>query len=150
MGKKLHMQRRGKGSPAFKKPVNHAKTDIKFGPLIQNGKAVSEVIEFIDDPGHTAPIMLVRNDEMSDRAFIAPEGIKIGDKIQEGPAAQVGLGSVLTVNKIPEGMPIYNIEVTPGDGGKLVRSCRKLRHCCLTQRFHNNDKPSFEAISRHK
>lgn len=122
MGKKLHMQRRGKGSNVFTKPINHAKADIKYGPMIQSGKLVSEVIEFIDDPGHTAPVMLVRDDNMYDRMFLAPEGIKIGDKIQEGPAAQLAVGSIMTIDKIPEGMPIYNIEVTPGDGGKLVRS----------------------------
>lgn len=122
MGKKLHMQRRGKGSNVFRKLPNHAKADIKFGPVVRSGKAMAEVIDFVDDPGHTTPLMLVRDDEMSDRFYLAPEGIKIGDRIQEGPTAQISIGSVLTIDKIPEGMPVYNIEVTPGDGGKLVRA----------------------------
>ncbi|MFP3278617.1 MAG: 50S ribosomal protein L2 [Candidatus Micrarchaeota archaeon] len=121
MGKRLKQQRRGKGSNAYRKPPNTFKADVAFRPSVAN-KAVGEVIEFIDDPGHTAPLMRIRYEDNSESILIAPEGIKIGDKIEEGPEAHISLGSILPLSKIPDGMPIYNIESVPGDGGKFVRA----------------------------
>ena len=54
--------------------------------------------------------------------YLAPEGIRVGDRIEEGADASVMLGSVLPLGKIPEGAPVFNIELRPGDGGKLVRT----------------------------
>lgn len=122
MGKKLKMQRRGKGSNVFRKPPNRFKADIVFANPILSGKVYAEVIEFIDDPGHTSPLMKVKYDDMTETMFIAPEGIRVGDRIQIGPDAGVGIGNILNIGKIPEGLPIYNIERTPADGGKMVRS----------------------------
>ncbi|MDE1762162.1 MAG: 50S ribosomal protein L2 [Candidatus Micrarchaeota archaeon] len=116
------MQRRGKGSNVFIKPPNRFKADVTFGPIIQSGKIFAEVIEFIDDPGHTAPLMRVKYDDMHENVFIAPEGIRVGDRIQMGPEASVGIGNITRIGGIPEGLPIYNIERIPGDGGKFVRS----------------------------
>ncbi|MCL5008285.1 MAG: 50S ribosomal protein L2 [Candidatus Marsarchaeota archaeon] len=120
MGKRLKQQRRGKGSNAYRKPPNRFKADVMF--TNRPGKYIGEVIEFIDDPGHTAPLMRIRYDDYTENILIAPEGIKIGDKIQEGTGASLSLGSVLRLGDIPDGTPIYNIESKPGDGGKLTRA----------------------------
>ncbi|HVA82557.1 MAG TPA: 50S ribosomal protein L2 [Candidatus Aquilonibacter sp.] len=122
MGKKLKMQRRGKGSNVFRKPPNRFKADVVFANPILQGKLYAEIIEFVDDPGHTSPLMLVKYDDMREEMLIAPEGIKVGDRIQIGPAAGVGLGNITNIGNIPEGLPVYNIERTPGDGGKMVRA----------------------------
>jgi len=121
LGKKLIQQRRGKGSNVFRKPPNTFKADVAYTHSLA-AQLSGEVIEFIDDPGHTAPLMLVRYDDRSESMLIAPEGIKIGDKIEEGKDAKISLGNVLLLSKIPDGIPIYNIESVPGDGGKLVRA----------------------------
>lgn len=121
MGKRLKQQRRGKGSNAYTKPPHHFKADVMFSQNRQ-GRVSGEVIDFIDDPGHTAPLMIVKYDDFTKNTLIAPEGIKIGDRIQEGKGAELTLGSVLQLGDIPDGMPIYNIESNPGDGGKLVRA----------------------------
>ncbi len=120
MGKRLKQQRRGKGSNAYTKPPNHFKADVMF--VNRPGKMTGEVIEFIDDPGHTAPLMRVRYDDYTENTLIAPEGIKIGDRIHEGKGSEITLGSVLQLGDIPDGMPVYNIESKPGDGGKLART----------------------------
>ncbi len=116
------MQRRGKGSNAYRKPPNTFKADVMFinkhAESIKNG----EVIEFIDDPGHKAPLMLIRYDDYTENTLLAPEGIKIGDKIQDGSNATPTLGSILNLGNISDGMPIYNIEALPGDGGKYARA----------------------------
>ncbi len=122
MGKKLRQQRRGKGSNAYRKPPNTFKADVAFTARNENAKLVGEVLEFIDDPGHSAPLMRVRYNDGSENILIAPEGIKIGDRINEGREASLTLGSILPLGSIPEGMLVYNVEVTPGDGGKMARS----------------------------
>ncbi len=122
MGKRLKMQRRGKGSNAYRKPPNTFKADVKFRDKLIDGKVTGEVVDFVDDPGHTGLLMTVRYDDFSENTLLAPEGIKIGDRIQEGTGAELMLGSIMPLKTIPDGMLIYNIEVKPGDGGKMART----------------------------
>lgn len=121
MGKRLKQQRRGKGSNAYRKPPNTFKADVSFRSVPVQGMVVGEVVEFVDDPGHTAPLMRVRYEDFSENILLAPEGIKIGDRIYEGSKAEVALGSILPLDAIPNGMLIYNVEMRPGDGGKMAR-----------------------------
>lgn len=122
MGKNLHQQRRGRGTNAFRKPPNTFKADVTFPSRRIANKLTGEVMEFIDDPGHSAPLMRIVYEDSTQFTFIAPEGIRVGARIQEGYGAGVTLGSILPLEKIPDGMPIYNIEVFPGDGGRLARA----------------------------
>lgn len=122
MGKLLRQQRRGKGSNAYRKPPNTYKADVTFGQVPKGEKLYGEVMEFVDDPGHTAPLMRIKYDDRSENMLFAPEGIKVGDRIQEGSGAEIGLGSILPLQKIPDGMFVYNIEAVPRDGGKYARS----------------------------
>ncbi len=122
MGKNLHQQRRGRGTNAFRKPPNYFKANVLFPNRKIEAKLTGEVMEFIDDPGHSAPLMRVVYEDNTETVFLAPEGIRVGSRIQEGTGADVTLGSILPLGKIPDGTPIYNIESLPGDGGKLARA----------------------------
>jgi large subunit ribosomal protein L2 len=53
---------------------------------------------------------------------VVPEGAYSGQQIQMGGKAPVEVGNILPVGKIPEGTMICNIELSPGDGGKIARS----------------------------
>ncbi len=114
MGKRLKQQRRGKGSNAYAKPPRAFNVDIRYKSF-----AEGEVAALFNSTGRIAPIMEVIYDDFSKGMLIAPEGIKVGDKIYYN---KYGLGSVMELGKIPEGVPIYNIELKRGDGGKIVRS----------------------------
>lgn len=122
MGKNLHQQRRGRGTLAFRKPQNYFKADVVLPNRKVEGKITGEVMEFIDDPGHSAPLMKVMYEDNSQAIFIAPEGIRVGERIEEGAQASVSLGSILLLQNVPDGMPVYNVEVCPGDGGKFARA----------------------------
>ncbi|MEM2963549.1 MAG: 50S ribosomal protein L2 [Candidatus Anstonellales archaeon] len=125
MGKLLKQQRRGKGSFAYKAPSHRYKADIKYRDYdnIERESSISgEVIEFIDDPGHQAVLMRVRLENSEELNFIAPEGICIGDTITLGAKGQLSLGSVKPLSSIPDGFYIYNVELSPGDGGKITRA----------------------------
>lgn len=53
---------------------------------------------------------------------VVPEGVYEGQPTQVGEEAVVDIGNVLPLGKIPEGTMVCNIELSPGDGGKMVRS----------------------------
>lgn len=124
MGKMLFQQRRGKGSPAFRAPSHRFKVELAFRSYDEaekSGKVTGRVIDFVDDPARSAILMNVRFED-EERLLLAPEGAKIGDEVEEGAKAGVRAGNVLPLSQIADGMPIYNVEITPGDGGKLVRA----------------------------
>ncbi len=125
MGKRLKQQRRGKGTPRYRAPSHRAKVDVSFRVYDDEEKAGSlkgEIVEFIDDPFHHAPLMRVQLDNNEEVTLIAPEGVALHNVIEMGAQARLTLGGVYPLYKIPDGSYIYNIEKVPGDGGKFVRS----------------------------
>jgi len=79
-----------------------------------------ETIEY--DPNRTANIALVRYDDGERRYILAPVGLKVGDRLMSGPNAEIRPGNALPLRNIPLGTLIHNIELRPGQGGKLARS----------------------------
>lgn len=120
MGKRLKQQRRGKGSIAYAKPPHTFDISVDYAAFKK--PVVGEVIALINHTGHTAPLMRLMLDDLSVHHMVAPEGIKVGDKVHIGHERVYALGSVLKLKDIPEGTLIYNVESSPGDGGKFVRA----------------------------
>ena len=119
MGKKLRQQRRGKGSNVYRKLPNTFDKEIRY--VSDTSKSFAgEVVDFVNSTGHTAPLMSIIYDDFSTGYLLAPEGIKKGETVHICDG-KVGLGSVVRLRDVPEGVPIYNIEARPGDGGKYVR-----------------------------
>ncbi|BDV03647.1 MAG: 50S ribosomal protein L2 [Candidatus Hepatoplasma scabrum] len=83
-----------------------------------SGKVVS--IEY--DPNRTSFIALINYIDGEKRYIIAPENLKVGDKIFSGKDAEIAIGNALPLENIPEGTFIHNIELKPGKGGEFVRS----------------------------
>ncbi|HUY11350.1 MAG TPA: 50S ribosomal protein L2 [Candidatus Dormibacteraeota bacterium] len=74
------------------------------------------------DPNRSARIALVKYRDGEKRYVLAPLGLKVGDTIESGPAADIKVGNALPIANIPVGTVIHNIELRPGQGGRLVRS----------------------------
>ena len=74
------------------------------------------------DPNRTARLALLHYRDGEKRYIIAPLGLKRGDVVESGPAADIKVGNALPLSNIPLGTVIHNIELSPGQGGKLVRS----------------------------
>jgi len=121
MGKRLIQQRRGRINTKFNAPSHRFKGEIKYSQNLKNNEGL--VLDIIHDSGRTAPLANIRLNDNTNILTLAPEGIRVGDKIKfTDNKDDVGVGNVLPVGKIPEGAPIYNVELSPGDGGKLVRA----------------------------
>lgn len=121
MGKNLIIQKRGKGTSTYRAPSHRFKGNTahpKYTAAIING----EILDLINCPGHTAPLIQLKFEDGQKILTIAPEGIKVGDQIQSGDDAPIKVGNVVPLKNIPEGTSIYNIEGFPGDGGKFVKS----------------------------
>ncbi|MDR2943108.1 MAG: 50S ribosomal protein L2 [Treponema sp.] len=82
------------------------------------GKVAS--IEY--DPNRSANIALINYKDGEKRYIIAPKDLKVGAVVVSGPDASIEPGNALPLENIPLGFTVYNIELTLGKGGQLVRS----------------------------
>ncbi len=82
----------------------------------------AKVIGIEYDPNRTANIALICYEDGEKAYILAPEGLKDGMKIMNGPTAEVRVGNCLPLSEIPVGTLLHNIELYPGKGGQLVRS----------------------------
>ena len=74
------------------------------------------------DPNRSAHIALVTYEDGEKRYIIAPVGLKVGDTVVAGAAADIKPGNALPLSAIPTGTFIHNVELYPGKGAQLVRS----------------------------
>jgi large subunit ribosomal protein L2 len=121
MGKNLIQQARGKGSPRYRAPsfrYRGCAEHKSIAPAPQTGK----VIDLITCQGHSAPLAVVEYQDNDVCLLIAPEGIRVGQEVVSGASQDPKVGFTSTLKDIPKGTLIYNIESTPGDGGKFCRA----------------------------
>ncbi|MFZ8865264.1 MAG: 50S ribosomal protein L2 [Rickettsiales bacterium] len=83
-------------------------------------EAIVERIEY--DPNRTAFIALVKYSDNIYSYIIAPQKLKIGDKVISGERTEVNIGNAMKIVNIPTGTIIHNIELKPGKGAQLARS----------------------------
>ena len=84
--------------------------------------AAATVLTLEYDPNRTANIALVQYEDGEKRYIIAPQDLKVGDKIVSGPEADIKPGNALPLINIPVGTFLHNIELYPGKGAQLARS----------------------------
>jgi len=122
MGKNLIQQKRGKGSPRYRAPSFRYKGKTSFARYEEDKVITASITDIVHSSGHSAPLMELKYSSGEEGLLQAPEGIRVGNKIEMGSDAEPKPGNILPLKNVPEGMPIYNIESQPGDGGKFVRS----------------------------
>ena len=74
------------------------------------------------DPNRSAHIALIQYEDGVKSYILAPEGLKVGDKVVAGETADIKPGNALPLSAIPVGTIIHNVELYPGKGAQLVRS----------------------------
>ena len=74
------------------------------------------------DPNRSANIALLQYEDGTLSYIIAPQGLKDGDKVISGAKADIKPGNCMPIESIPVGTMIHNIELNPGQGGKMVRA----------------------------
>lgn len=82
----------------------------------------AEVLEIQYDPNRSCHIALLEYADGERRYILAPLGLKAGDRVESGAKVEPRLGNSMPLSAIPVGLDVHNIEMLPGQGGKLVRS----------------------------
>ncbi len=93
---------------------------IEFGQERLGEKAKVLALEY--DPNRTAFIALIEYEDGEKKYIIAPHNLKVGDEIIFDEKTEVKVGNRMKLKNIPVGTDVYNIELYPGGGGKLVRA----------------------------
>jgi large subunit ribosomal protein L2 len=125
MGKRIITQRRGRGTTTYRSPSHRFYGEIsyrKYDGEEKDAVTYGVVKDLISCPGHSAPLAKIKYDTKEEIVLSAPLNVKVGDIVASGASAPVQTGNVLPLKNIPEGSFIFNIELRPGDGGKLVRT----------------------------
>lgn len=122
MGKRLRAQRRGKGSFTFlatKKaramPHYIAVDEHQIESFLRG-----QVTDLVTDSGRTGVLAEILFEDNQRVFVVAAESLLKGQMVEYGNQAEVEIGNVLPLQKIPEGCPIFGIERRTGDGGSLV------------------------------
>lgn len=88
----------------------------------RNKEGVAEVLSIEYDPNRTAFIALLQYADGEKRYILAPQGLQVGAKVESGNAVAPEIGNALQMKNMPLGTNVHNIEMQPGQGGKLARS----------------------------
>ena len=93
---------------------------IDFKRRKDNMEATVIGIEY--DPNRSANIALIQYEDGEKAYILAPQGLTDGDKVISGESVDIRTGNCMPISSIPVGTLIHNIELNPGQGGKLVRT----------------------------
>ena len=99
------------------------KQKVRLVDFKRNKRGVEATVAAIEyDPIRTARLALLEYRDGEKRYIIAPNGLQVGAKLMSGPEAPPETGNALPLKFVPIGLPIHNIEITPGRGGQMVRT----------------------------
>lgn len=127
MGKRIIPQRRGRGTSTYRTHSFRNPKKLSYNAYIKNGVIKGEIIDIIHSKGHSAPLLKVKYENTKEAFIPAYYGAFIGEKISIDQRdvvlrEEIKKGNAYMLKNLPEGISIFNIEITPGDSGKLVKS----------------------------
>jgi len=93
---------------------------IDFKRIKDNMPAKVEGIEY--DPNRSCFIALIKYEDGEKAYILAPKGLTAGATVMSGPQAPPEIGNAMPLANVPAGLEIHNVEMNPGQGGKLIRS----------------------------
>ena len=126
MGKRIRVQRRGRGGSTFRATTHKRVAPARYPSTTKlkefESLANCVIEELVHDPGRGTPLGLIRFEDGQTFYTVIPEGVYEGKQIRIGGKAPVDVGNIMPLGKIPEGTMVCNVELRPGDGGKLSKS----------------------------
>jgi large subunit ribosomal protein L2 len=127
MGKRIRVQRRGRGGSTYRASTHKRVAPAKYPPAMTPKETFESVVNgvveaLVHDPGRGAPLALVRFENGETCYTVTPEGVFEGQEIGFGGKASADVGNIIPLGKIPEGTMVCDIELRPGDGGKMAKS----------------------------
>jgi large subunit ribosomal protein L2 len=119
---KKHAGRNNQGKITTRHQGGGAKRAYRIIDFKRNKFGVPAKVAAIEyDPNRSARIALLHYVDGEKRYMLAPVGLKVGDRVESGPEADIRVGNALPMKNIPTGTTVHNIEMERGRGGQLVR-----------------------------
>lgn len=122
MGKRPLVRRRGRGGMQFRAAVTGKFAPAKYPSFDLSDERVGTVIDLVHERGRDAPLAKVRFEDGSISLIPAVLGTKIGTKIKFGLNAEITNGNVISIQNIPDGTVVCNVEKHFGDGGAIAKT----------------------------
>ena len=126
MGKRILAQRKGRGVLGFRSPSHRHIGAVKYRPFKKDEKIFKfKILDFIHSPGRGAPVAQIQYNDRTKGLWLPPEGVYVGQEFiqsKTGYGQEVEVGNILPLRKMPIGTLVFNVEVTPMDGGKFARA----------------------------
>ena len=121
--KKKHSGRNNNGHITTRHKGGGTRKQYRLIDFKRSKDAIPAKVAAIEyDPNRTARIALLHYRDGEKRYILAPVGLEVGAVVVSGSDADIKIGNALPLANIPLGTVIHNIELRPGEGGKLVRS----------------------------
>jgi large subunit ribosomal protein L2 len=115
--------RNSQGRRAMRYMGGGSKQHYRIIDFKRNKRDIAATVVSVEyDPNRTAFIALLQYTDGEKRYIIAPQGIQVGQIIIAGDEVAPEIGNALLMKNMPLGTMIHNIELQPGQGGKMVRS----------------------------
>ncbi len=126
MGKRIRVQRRGRGGSTYRASTHKRVAPAQY-PVMTPKEAYETSINgvvksLVHDPGRGAPLAYIKFENGLECYVASPEGTFEGQQIRLGGNSPAEIGNIIPLGKIPEGVLVCNLELRPGDRGKLAKS----------------------------
>lgn len=127
MGKRIIQQRRGRGTSTYRAHSFRFAGRSAYNAYEKDAEIKGTIIDLVHSRGHSAPLMKVKYENGREALIPAYEGAVVGGEFtinqqQEVNSEDIKEGSAYQLKHIPAGTSIYNIELKPGDSGKMVKA----------------------------
>src|SRR5919205_1454804 len=122
MGKRTLVRRRGKAGKQFRAITVGKIAPAKYPNFKSYERHSGKVIDIVHERGRDAPLAKIRFDNGTLSHVPAPEGTSVGSNVEMGSGVAAAARNILSLESIPDGTLICNIEKNFGDGGKLIKS----------------------------
>ena len=127
MGKRIIQQRRGRGTSTYRAHSFRFAGKSSYGVYAKGEETSGTILDFVHSKGHSAPLMKVRFENGAEALMPAFQGAVQGETItinQKDSVSkdEIKVGNAYQLKHIQPGTSIYNIELSPGDSGKLVKA----------------------------
>jgi large subunit ribosomal protein L2 len=122
LGKRTLVRRRGKAGKQFRAITVGKIAPAKYPNFKSHERHSGTVIDIVHERGRDAPLAKIRFDNGTLSYVPAPEGTSVGSNVELGSGTTAAARNILSLESIPDGTLICNIEKNFGDGGKLIKS----------------------------
>jgi large subunit ribosomal protein L2 len=122
LGKRTLVRRRGRGGKQFRAITVGKLAPAKYPNFKLDEHHSGTVVDIVHERGRDAPLARIHFDDNTYSYVPAPNGTTVGSRIEIGIGATATARNILSLESIPDGTLICNIEKNAGDGGKLIKS----------------------------